>query len=172
MQWEEIKQVSTAKTKKAAVAAPAVTTVDWLRVIAIGLSVLGILVSGYLSWAEITGNETQCVNTGNIDCEAVQNSAYAKTLGFPVAVLGLLGFVAILGVLVLEDQIPILAEYGRTLVLGLTLFSVMFFVYLTLIEATVLDAWCQWCVAAAITMVLLFGIASYRVYDRLRLLQR
>lgn len=163
--------MSTAKTKKAAATTPAVMTTDWLRVVAIGLCLVGLAVSGYLAWAEVTGNETQCVDAGKIDCEAVQNSPYSKTLGVPVAVLGLLGNLAILAVLVLEDQLPIVAEYGRTVVLGLTLFSVMFFVYLTLIEATVLDAWCQWCIAAAVTMVLLFGIAAYRVYDRLRLLQ-
>lgn len=137
---------------------------DWLRITGIVLCIAGILVAGYLAWAEVTGNETQCADVGKLDCSAVQNSAYAKVFGFPIAVLGLMGYVAILGVMVLEDQIEILATYGRTLNLGFALFGVIFSVYLSLIEATVLDAWCQWCVASAILITALLVIAAYRVY--------
>ena len=140
----------------------AVTTaskLDWLRLASILLAIVGIIVAGYLSWAEVTGNETQCVNTGKINCETVQSSAYSEVMGVPIALLGLLGYVAILGVLVLEDQVSFFAAYGRTLVVGFALFGVIFSLYLTLIEATVLDAWCQWCVISAtlITVLLVLG---------------
>ncbi len=134
--------MSTAKSEPLARAA---LQVDWLRVISIGLCVVGIFVAGYMSWAEATGNETVCTNTGNVDCAAVQNSAYAKTAGIPVANMGLLSYLAILAVLVLEDQIEFLAAYGRTLILSVALCGVIFQTYLTYIEASVLEKWCQWC---------------------------
>jgi uncharacterized membrane protein len=138
--------------------------VDWLRIVSIVLCLGGIVAAGYLSYAELTGTVTQCSDAGKINCEAVQKSAYAETFGIPIAVFGLLGYVAILGVLVLEDQIDLLAAYGRTLVLGFAVFGVIFSVYLTLIEGLVLDAYCQWCVASAIFMGLLLVIVIYRVY--------
>ena len=91
---------------------------------------------------------------------------------FPVAVMGLLGYVAILGVLVLEDQIDFFAAYGRTLVVAMALFGFIFQTYLMVIEATVLEKWCQWCIAShvVITLVLIAGI--YRLYRFLQPLRQ
>jgi len=135
---------------------------EWERVAMVVLAVVGIFVAGYLAWAEVTGNNTACLDTGSIDCEAVQTSAYSKTLGMPVAVLGLLGYIAILGTVLMEDQLPILAEYGKTLAVVFGLFGVMFSVYLSLIEGTVLDKWCQWCMMSAVLISILFILGSMR----------
>jgi uncharacterized membrane protein len=165
--------MSTAKAKSTK---PALTTtsmqIDWWRTASIVLCIVGAIIAGYMVWAEVTGNETACADTGKIDCSAVQQSAYAKTLGFPVALMGLLGYLAILGVLVLEDQVELLAAYGRTLIVGMTLFGVIFQVYLTVIEGTVLDAWCQWCVASFVIITVLLILASYRMFFFLKPLQR
>ncbi|MBI5960536.1 MAG: vitamin K epoxide reductase family protein [Chloroflexi bacterium] len=147
-------------------------TLDWLRLISIVCCVLGILVAGYMAWAEVTGNETMCADTGSIDCQAVQQSAYAETFGIPVAILGLLGYVAMLGVLILEDQVGLFAHYGRTLVAGMSLFGFMFQSYLTYVEADVLGKWCQWCVASYVLITLIFGIAVYRIISFLKPLRR
>lgn len=151
------------KTQKLEAAAPAVV-LDWPRLAAILLAVLGIGVAGYLTWAEVTGNETVCAETGLINCETVQTSAYATTFGIPVALLGLVGFIAMLAILLLEDQIPFLATYGRTLVLAAALFGVLFQLYLSVIEATVLEAWCQWCVASFVIVTLIFVLSVLRLY--------
>lgn len=163
--------MSTVKTKGATLSAP-VLVWDWLRVSMIVLCVAGIFIAGYMAWAEVTGNETVCADTGKIDCAQVQQSAYAKTLGIPMAVLGLLGYMAILGVLVLEDQIMLLAIYGRALVVGMALFGVILQTYLTWIEASVLVAWCQWCVASYIVITVIFLIGSYRMYGLLKSLRQ
>ena len=140
--------------------------------IAILLSVAGIFVAGYMSWAEVTGNETVCSDAGKIDCAAVQESAYAKTFGIPVAIMGTLGYVAILGVLVLEDQVALLAEYGRALVIGMALFGVIFQTYLTYVEAAVLDKWCQWCVASYVLITLILVIGAFRQNELMKPLRR
>ncbi|MBN1201446.1 MAG: vitamin K epoxide reductase family protein [Anaerolineae bacterium] len=151
------------KTKARSMAASD-TRRDWWRNVSIGLCIVGILVAGYMAWAELTGNETVCTDMGNIDCAAVQTSAYAKTLGLSVAVLGTLGYVAILGVLVLEDQIDLAATYGRTAIVGMALYGTMFQVYLSVIEETVLDAWCQWCITSFVIIGLLLLIGTFRLY--------
>jgi uncharacterized membrane protein len=163
--------VSTVKPNKTSLALSA-GSLDWLRLISIACCFLGILVAGYMAWAEVTGNETMCADTGSIDCQAVQQSAYAETLGIPVAILGLLGYIAMFGVLILEDQIGLFASYGRTLVAGMSLFGFMFQTYLTYIEADVLGKWCQWCVTSFVLITLVFGIAVYRLYEFLKPLRR
>ncbi len=145
---------------------------DKARVVAVIVALLGVFVAGYMAWAEATNNETVCADTGSIDCAAVQESAYAETWGIPVAFLGLAGYVAILAVLVLEDQIAFLAAYGRSLVVAMTLFGVMFQTYLTYIEADVLHKWCQWCVASYVLITTLFVLGVYRLYGFLRPLRR
>jgi uncharacterized membrane protein len=169
---EEKNNVSKKKLQHRRGTATTPSGMDWLRIISIGLCIFGIFVAGYMSWAELTDNETECSDAGKIDCSAVQNSAYASTYGLPVAVLGLLGYIGILGVLVLEDQIDILATYGRTLIIGMTLFGVVFSIYLSALEATVLDAWCQWCIMSAITILALLVIGGYRLYAFWQPLQR
>jgi uncharacterized membrane protein len=145
---------------------------DMMRGVMILLAVAGIFIAGYMSWAELTDNETVCADVANIDCTAVQQSAYAETFGIPVALLGLLGYIAILGVLLLEDQIPLAAAYGRTAVVGMALFGVIFQTYLTYIEASVLDKWCQWCVASFVIIALLLVGGGIRLRNFLEPLQK
>lgn len=162
--------VNTAKSSSAALATVPLVW-DWPRVIMIVIALFGIGVAGYMSWAELTGNETACTDAGQIDCAAVQESAYASTLGFPVAVMGTLGYIAILGVLVLEDQIEIVATYGRTWVVVMALFGVMFQAYLSYIEAAVLEKWCQWCIMSFVAITALFVIGAWRLNDLLKALR-
>lgn len=136
---------------------------DWLALASILLAALGVLIAGYLSWAELTSTPTSCTLTG-AGCDIVQQSAYSKIGPLPVAFLGLGGYVAILGVLLLEARIPFLAQRGRVLVFAMTLFGFLFTGYLTAIEAFVLHAWCQWCIFSAIIMTLLFGISFLRLW--------
>jgi len=163
-----IEAVDTAKTEKTALATTAVIGSDWARLLAAVLCVLGILVAGYMTWAELTNNETACVDVGKVDCSAVQNSAYAKTFGVPVALLGLLGYLAMLGIIVLEDQVALFAAYGRTLVVGMALFGAIFQTYLTYVEGAVLDKWCQWCVTSYVLISLLLIVGVYRLYGFLK----
>ncbi len=128
------------------------------------LCLLGIFVAGYLSWAEVTGGDTACINKGKVNCEAVQSSAYSRTLGIPVALFGLAGYVAILAVVILEDQHELAAIYGRVLAVAFALFGVMFSVYLSALEGTVLDKWCQWCVMSAVLISLLLVAGGFRMY--------
>ncbi|MBN1679993.1 MAG: vitamin K epoxide reductase family protein [Anaerolineae bacterium] len=164
--------MSTAKVNKAQVTAAPALTVDWLRSISVVLAIVGIFVAGYMAWAELTGNETVCTDAGKIDCGAVQTSVYAKTLGFPVAIQGTLGYIAILAVLLLEDQLAIIAANGRSLIVGMTLYGTIFQMYLTWIEASVLDAFCQWCIASSVIIAVLLVIGIYRFFEFLRPLQR
>ncbi len=135
---------------------------DWLKVASVILAVIGLLISAYLVWAEVTNAQTICPQTGGFNCDLVQKSVYSRVGPIPVAILGLVGYAAILLALLLETRVPFLAERGKLLVLIMTLAGVLFSGYLTAIEAFVLYAWCVWCVGSAVTMLLLFVVSFMR----------
>ena len=84
-------------------------------------------------------------------CATVQKSDYAELAGVPVALLGLLGYVAILAALARDG------ERARTLAAFVSLAGFGFSAWLTYVEVARLDAICIWCVGSAICMTLLAG---------------
>src|SRR5436309_7298636 len=124
---------------------------DWLKLASLALAVVGVLIAGYLVVSEITNTQTICPAVGAFNCDLVQHSIYSRVGPIPVAVLGLAGYLAILGVLLLESRITLFAERGAVLVFGMALIGLLFSGYLTAMEAFVLHAWCVWCLGSAIT---------------------
>ncbi len=137
---------------------------DWLKLISIVLAVIGIGIAGYLTYTDVLHAPVACIQGGAWDCGGVQTSIYSRIAGVPVAVLGLVGYIAILLVLAFESSIPFLAARGRLLVFAMTLFGIVMSGYLTVIEAFVLYKWCIWCVGSAVTMVLLFIVSFARLW--------
>jgi hypothetical protein len=78
-----------------------------LRLAAIVLAVLGLGVAAYLTYVHYEGVRPVCGLGGN--CEKVQTSEWSKLGGVPVALLGLLGYVAILGSLFVDREEALVA---------------------------------------------------------------
>ena len=68
-----------------------------LRTAGLVLAVLGVGVAGYLVYVHYADIDPVC-NIAH-GCHKVQTSEYAKLAGVPVALLGLLGYVTLLGAL-------------------------------------------------------------------------
>ena len=135
-----------------------------LRTISFVLVVIGILISGYLSYVKIADKEAVCVAGGSFDCEVVQNSKYSEMLGVPVVYLGLATYLVIGGLLFLEDRVELLRDTGLLLLFGLVLFAFLYSMYLVYLQGAVLGAWCQWCLGHEATMTVLFVVTSIRLY--------
>jgi len=123
------------------------------------LSVLGLIVAGYLAYVEISRVEAVCGPVGH--CNIVQSSPYAQLMGIPIAVLGLLNYAAVIGLWGLQkfDQ----GAMGRSLgllLLGLTVFGTIFSIYLTLLEIFVIHAVCAWCLTSAVITTVLMILAT------------
>ena len=114
------------------------------------LALVGLVVSGYLSWVHYAGIEPIC--SGVSDCERVQTSDYAVWAGIPVAVIGAFGYAAIVGSLLLRPEVTALLAY----------IGVAFSAYLTWVELFSIEAICQWCVASALTITAIAVLASVR----------
>ncbi len=120
------------------------------------LGVLGAAIAAYLVWVHYRGLDPVCVGGGG-GCERVQSSDYAELGGVPVAVVGLAGYVAIVAAMAVRG------EAGRLLGAFLALVGFGFSAYLTYLEIFVIEAICQWCVASAVVMTALLGVALARV---------
>jgi uncharacterized membrane protein len=133
-----------------------VAAVDRRLKIAIAiLCILGIGDAGYLTYVHYEGLKVVCLSGGG-GCETVQASKYAKIGGLPVAVLGLAGYVVILGSLAIKG------ELGRATGFALALVGFAFSMYLTYRELFTIHAICQWCVGSAVLMTLLTILTLYR----------
>ena len=126
-----------------------------LRIAAAVLALAGVGVAGYLTWVHYADLEAICAG-GSGGCEKVQNSDYAELAGVPVALLGLLGYGAILASL----WVP--GDLGRFAGAVMALAGSGFSAWLTYVELFELDAICQWCVASAVIMTGLAVVTSLR----------
>jgi len=130
------------------------------------LSLLGLGVSIYLAYVEISQVEAVCGPVGH--CNLVQSSTYAQILGIPIAVLGILNYVAI-AILWAGQRLKPLATLSAVALLGLTLFGALFSIYLTLLEIFVIRAVCVWCLSSAIITTALLLLVVIPVTRTLRL---
>ena len=110
------------------------------RALRLGVAVVaaaGVAVAGYLTYVHYRPAALIC--TGGGGCEAVQESSYAEIAGIPVALLGLLAYVAVLALVAWDSDL------ARTLAATIALSAVGFAAYLVIVQAFVIDEWCVWC---------------------------
>jgi uncharacterized membrane protein len=131
-----------------------------LRRLMIGLTVIGLGVATYLTVVHYVGfSALACVggHGGHSSCQTVQSSEWSKLAGVPVALLGLIGYILILGSLLVRDR-----EESRLATLGLTLIGFLFSGYLTYRELFSINAICEWCVSSAVILTILFAMSIAR----------
>ena len=127
-----------------------------LRVAIALLALAGAAVAGYLTYVHYEDLKPLCVGGGG-GCEKVQSSEFAKLAGIPVAVLGLAGYLLILGSLIVPG------DAGRFTGALMALSGFGFSTYLTYLELFEIDAICQWCVVSAVLMTALALVTVLRV---------
>jgi uncharacterized membrane protein len=125
------------------------------RATAAVVALCGLGIAGYLTLVHYTGGTPVCAISHG--CATVQQSAYAELAGVPVALLGLVGYVAILASLARDS------ETARAATAFLALAGFGFSCWLTFVEVARLDAICIWCVGSAICMTLLAALSVARM---------
>jgi uncharacterized membrane protein len=121
-----------------------------LRRIMLVIGVLGLALAAYLVYVHYSGAKPICTST-NDTCQKVQSSVWSKVDGVPVALIGLIGYVAIFLSMLAPDR-----DETRILTLGMTLIGVCFSGYLTYRELFTLHEICEECATSAVLMALLF----------------
>jgi uncharacterized membrane protein len=126
------------------------------------LSLLGLADAIYLTVEHLAGRSVQCTITSG--CEEVLTSTYATVAGVPLALLGALFYF-------IAFSLAILAAFGNKRAGDLLLYVVALMlavsVYLFILQAFVIHAFCQFCLLSAIITLLLALIVSVeRFYFR------
>ena len=118
------------------------------------LALLGVGISGYMSYIKLSNGVAVCAGLGS--CEVVQNSRYSEILGVPIALLGLGCYTAIF-VCWLWGRQPgaWMASEVPWALFGLSFAGTLYSAYLTYLEIFVIHAVCLWCAGSAIVITLL-----------------
>lgn len=125
-----------------------------MRTIIFLLAVAGIVVSS-LAWQVHYSTKTEpCSINAKWDCGIVNHSRYSMIHGVPVAALGVAGYLLIAVLTLLRK---------RRLTLLSALAGLAFALYLSHIEASVLETWCIYCVASQciIALITLLAVADF-----------
>lgn len=134
----------------------------WLYRASVALVVVGFLVSIYMTVYKISGNEGMCLGSG--DCSTVNASRFSEVNGIPVAVIGIVGYLAILFVHFFENRNPFFQKNGTLLIFGMSLTGFLFTLWLVYVELELLKAICPFCVTSQVAMTIIFIIAVTRLF--------
>ena len=128
----------------------------------IAFTVLGLAVSIYMTILKFGGGERMCI--GNSGCQTVSESSYAVVMGIPVAVFGIIGYLALLIMLVLEIRGGQCFKMNATLLtFGMAVLGFIFTLYLVYLEIFEIKALCPFCLTSQITMTILFILSVVRL---------
>ncbi len=120
------------------------------------LALLGLLVSGYLALTRFFPRVSLVCLVGS-GCDIVQRSPWSTIPpggGIPISVIGIVGYVFLLGWSLLALQ----TDHMGNLVLPfwfllITSVGLVFSIYLFLIQRFMIQAFCTWCVISGILMI-------------------
>ena len=129
------------------------------------LSLIGLADAIYLTYIKLAADGICVAGEG---CEIVNTSVYSQIYGIPVAVLGGLAYVAMLVVLLLELRNEFFEFNGPLIVLGISIFGVLYSAYLTYLELYVIRAICEFCVLSAVVLTFMLILSAARMQRTLK----
>lgn len=129
--------------------------------LALALTIIGLLVSIYMTIFKITSNDKMCI--GSKDCSVVNASRYSEVNGIPVAVIGVAGYLALLAAQWLERKPGFFQQNSAMLFFALSITGFLFTLYLIYVEIALIKAYCPFCITSQVTMTLIFILSVIRL---------
>lgn len=104
-----------------------------------------------------------CTIGEDFNCDIVNRGPYSKIAGFPVSLIGVLGYSFLVLATILKLRTP--SDRQLTLVmLAASAGAMAFSLYLTSLEAFVLHTWCVLCLTSQTLIAIFFVISGTLVY--------
>jgi uncharacterized membrane protein len=130
----------------------------WVQIASLSVSLLGMGIASYLTVAHYADPAAlACPDTGIVNCALVTTSSWSVVTGIPVALLGLLWSVVMVGLSTpwaWRSQ----ATWVDRLRLCLSAAGALTVLYLVYVELFKIGAICLWCTAMHVVAVSLFGL--------------
>ena len=127
----------------------------WVPWLLAGAAYAGFVISLYLTFAHYRGYVSPCYVVQG--CEEVQTSKYSVILGVPLALLGTIFFALMFYLsisLLTGTRVQVVRAYKVLAFLGALAIIPLF-----LLQAVVLDAFCTYCLATEVVMLLLWVLS-------------
>ena len=125
-----------------------------LRTPIVAACAVGIAIAAYLTYVHYAHTSPVCTTGG---CEKVQQSKYAELAGVPVAVLGLVAYVVLLGLAFVRGVNAATAGVFTAVV------GAAFSGYLLWAQLGPIDAICQWCLGNDATIAVVAALYVVRL---------
>ncbi len=122
----------------------------------LGLALIGMGVTGYLTVINWTGQEVAGCPVGS-GCDIVLGSRWSTLLGLPTSFWGLLTFLGLAATAFIRQS-----HAHWKLAWGLSLFGLLYSVYLTTISLVVLESTCPYCLTSASVMAVILATVSFQ----------
>jgi len=137
-------------------------SMGWLKFTTLVLSVIGLVVSAYLTYTHFTNTALLGCSAKGDGCVTVQTSSEAEVFGiFPVAVLGLAFYVFMVAAnspWAWRSKLPAV-HWAR---LGSVVIGMIFVLYLVYAELVEIGAICKYCTSVHIITFILFGLIVFQ----------
>jgi uncharacterized membrane protein len=125
-----------------------------LRTAIVAVCLVGVAIASYLTYVHYAHVAPVCTTGG---CEKVQKSKYAELGGVPVALLGLITYLVLIGTALVRGVTAAFA--GAVISLGGLVFSG----YLLWAQLGPIGAICQWCLGNDVTILVVTALCVARV---------
>ncbi|HET9942890.1 MAG TPA: vitamin K epoxide reductase family protein [Terriglobia bacterium] len=120
------------------------------------LSVLGMILTGYLSWTALNNEAVRGCSVGS-GCDTVLSSPWATTLGMPTAFWGFLTYVALAATAFVKR-----VDRHWQIAWTVSFFGLIYSLYLTAVSMTVLKAACPYCLTSLGLMTAIFALVTWQ----------
>ena len=122
----------------------------------LAIAVLGMALTGYLSWAAFSGGAVQGCSAGG-GCDAVLTSPWATLFGLPTSLWGLLGYAALAAIAFVRR-----ADQQWSYAWTAAFFGVCYSVYLTVVSLTILESACPYCLTSLALMTAALALVVWQ----------
>ena len=121
------------------------------------ISLIGIVISIYLTLEHFTPIPLYCPEASMINCQAVTTSSYSTLFGLPIAFFGIFYFllIFIFKLVKMELSVFLLSILG--------IFTAFFLFY---VESNILHKFCIWCSVLHLILLTIFLIQFYVIYNK------
>jgi uncharacterized membrane protein len=115
-----------------------------------------LALTGYLTWTALGGNVVKGCSIGSA-CDIVLSSDWSTFLGLPTALWGFLMYAVLAGAAFVK-RVDRHWQYAWTL----SLFGILYSVYLTVVSLTILESACPYCLTSLGLMTAIFGLLTWQ----------
>jgi uncharacterized membrane protein len=122
----------------------------------LALAGAGMALTGYMAWTALGNNPVKGCSIGSA-CDIVLSSDWSKFLGLPTALWGFLMYAVLTGTAFVK-RVDRHWQYAWTL----SLFGILYSVYLTVVSLTVLKSACPYCLTSLGLMTAIFGLLTWQ----------